>query len=486
MRLTIRRKLFLSHFFAVLLVSGGIGSYFYLSARATLTDSIQLRLASTAALVGQLLDARDLDAIRTPADRERPQYRRNLELLRNLERSNADIAFFYVMRHSGGRVYFVLDSDTSEHQAAPGREYVEHTPALHLGFQHPAVDDRATSDEWGSFMSGFAPIRNGNGEYLVGLDMSAAELGRKLGALRLAGLLSLALSVLLALVFSRILSGQMVKPIVMLIERCRTIAQGQLDRRAEASDGDELGQLVDAFNAMSVRLAETRAQAEGAQQALKQARDQLEQRIHERTRELLEVNERLLHEVAERARAEELLAHTARSDPLTGLMNRRAMLEHLDYQAKRLERNRTPFVLILGDLDHFKSINDTYGHDVGDQALVQTAECLIRSIRAHDLVARWGGEELLILLPDTELADGAIVAEQVRQAIAGVAVSAGSPGRSLTISLGVAVCGPGQTVNQCIKAADTALYEAKRLGRNRVVVAGTEGLGASETRSGNQ
>jgi diguanylate cyclase (GGDEF)-like protein len=474
MRPTISRKLFLSHFFAILLVSGGIGAYFYLSARAILTDSIKLRLESTAALVGQLLDARDLDAIRTPADRERPEYRRNLELLRNLERSNADIAFFYVMRHSGGRVYFVLDSDPSERQAAPGREYVEHTQALHQGFAHPAVDDSATADEWGSFLSGYAPIRNGNGEYLVGLDMHAAELGRKLQAIRLAGVLSLALSVLLALAFSRILSAQMVKPVRMLIERCRMIADGHLDRRAQVPDGDELKQLVDAFNAMSVRLAETRAQAEGAQQALKQARDQLEQRIRERTRELLEVNERLLHEVAERARAEELLAHTARSDPLTGLMNRRAMLEHLDYQAKRLERNRTPFVVILGDLDHFKAINDTHGHDVGDQALVQTAECLIRSTRAHDLVARWGGEELLILLPDTELADGAAVAEQVRQSIAAIEVSAGPLRASLSISLGVALCGPGQTVNQCIKAADTALYEAKRLGRNRVVVAGAQ------------
>jgi diguanylate cyclase (GGDEF)-like protein len=322
-------------------------------------------------------------------------------------------------------------------------------------------------------MSGYAPLRNGNGEYLVGLDMRAEELGRKLQAIRIAGLLSLALSVLLALAFSQALSAHMIKPVRMLIERCRAIAKGELDRFVALRSGDELEQLVDAFNVMTKELAESRAQADAAQEALKQGRDNLERRIAERTRELVEVNERLLHEVAERARAEELLAHTARSDPLTGLMNRRAMLEHLDYQAKRFERNRTPFVVILGDLDHFKDINDTHGHDLGDQALVQTAECLTHSIRAQDLLARWGGEELLILLPDTDLTGGVAVAETVRAAVAELELLPGLTRPHLTISIGVAAYGPGQSVNQCIKSADTALYQAKRLGRNRVVVAGS-------------
>ncbi len=474
MRLTIRRKLFLSHFLAVLLVSGSIGSYFYLRAVSSLTESIQLRLESTAALIGQILNARDLGSIRTASDRDRPEYQQQLTLLRNLARTNADIAFLYVMRHDGGRVYFVLDSDTSEGQATPGREYTSLNATLLAGFQHPSVDQQLFSDEWGSFISGYAPLRNGNGEYLVGLDMRAEELGRKLQAIHIAGLLSLGLSVLLALAFSQALSSHLVKPVRLLIERCRAIAKGELDRFVSVRSGDELEQLVDAFNIMTKQLAESRAQADAAQDALKQGRDNLEQRIAERTRELVDVNERLLHEVAERARAEELLAHTARSDPLTGLMNRRAMLEHLDYQAKRFERNRTPFVVMLGDLDHFKDINDTHGHDVGDEALLQIAECLTQSIRGQDLVARWGGEELLILLPDTDLVGGAAVAEAVRAAVARLELVAGSARPHLTISIGVAAYGPGQTVNQCIKLADTALYKAKRLGRNRVVVAGSD------------
>lgn len=471
MPLTVRAKLFLSHFSAILLVVGAIGAYFYFSAVSSLTEGIRLRLEGAAALVAQVLDASELDAIRSGADRELPQYRRNLDLLRSLERANADIAFLYVMRRSGGRVYFVLDSDASEDQAPPGREYPSHAPGLLQGFVHPAADRQPATDEWGTFMSGYAPLRNGNGEYLIGVDMRTEELDRQLQAIRLAALLSTALATLLALAFSRALSGRLVRPVQMLIARCRTMADGERERPATPGEGDEMAQLVAAFDAMSARLAESLARAERAQEALRQGRDQLEQRIVERTRDLVEVNERLLHEVAERARAEELLARTARSDPLTGLMNRRAMLEHLEYHAKRFERTATPFVVMLGDLDHFKSINDSFGHDAGDQALIRAADCLTRSVRGHDLVARWGGEELLILLPGSGLAEGTAVAEQVRAAIAAVDLSGGPPAPQLRISIGVAAYGAGQTLNQCIKAADMALYEAKRRGRNRVVVA---------------
>ncbi len=471
MRLNIHRRLFLSHFFAVVFVSGSIGSYFYVSAVESLTRSVQSRLESTAALIGQILDATDLEAIRHASDRADPIYDKYLSLLRKLGRTNPDIAYLYVMRHSGERVYFVLDSDESEEQALPGREYKEHLPPLLLGFQRPSVDDRIYEDEWGSFMSGYSPLRNGNGEYLIGIDMRADELARKLAAVRVAGTLSLVLSILLALLFSRVLASHFTKPLRMLIDRCRTIAEGQLDQPVEMRSGDELAQLVDAFNAMSRQLAGSRAQADRAQEQLQQAREALELRVRERTHDLMEVNERLLHEVAERARAEELLAHAARSDPLTGLMNRRAMLEHLEYQAARFRRNHTPFTLLLGDLDRFKSINDTFGHDAGDQALIQTTRHISSGIRAQDLVARWGGEEFLMLLPDTDLEGGLVVAETLRERVAGQAITIGDQAVQLTVSLGVAQYSLGQTINQCIKAADTALYQAKHGGRNRVVAA---------------
>jgi diguanylate cyclase (GGDEF)-like protein len=471
MRLSIRTKLFLSHLLAVLVVSGSVGSYFYWTAVRSLTGNIQARLESTAALTGQILDAKELDKIRAAEDRNQPVYTRYLDLLRNLRATNPDIAFLYIMRLDGGRIFFVIDSDETEEQAHPGLEYTERMPAMMRGFLSPSADEQVYSDDWGAFMSGYAPLRNGKGEYLVGLDMRADEVQRKLYAVRAAGAVSLASSVLLAILFSRTLSAKVVKPVRMLIARCRAIAEGSPDERVHIRSGDELEELVDAFNTMSRKLMESRAQAEDARRSLEHARDLLELRVAERTRDLMQANERLLHEVAERARAEEQLALAARADPLTGLMNRRAMLEQLEYQTARFQRNGTPFSLILADLDHFKSINDTFGHDGGDQALVEIAAQLRQDLRAQDLVARWGGEEFLILLPDTDLEGGLVVAEDLREGVAAHSLDIGDQTLRLTLSLGVAGYSADLSFNDCIKAADSALYRAKVQGRNRVVAA---------------
>lgn len=471
MRLSIRSKLFLTHLLAVLLVSGSVGSYFYWTAVQSVKENIQARLESTAALTGQILDAKELDSIRSAEDRNQAVYTRYLALLRDLGTVNPDIAFLYIMRLDAGRIFFVIDSDESDDQAPPGLEYLERMPALARGFLRPSADEQVYSDDWGAFMSGYAPLRNGNGAYLVGLDMRADEVQRKLYAVRTAGGASLVASALLAVLFGRALSAKVVKPVRMLIARCRAIAEGDPDEQVRIRSGDELQELVDAFNTMSRKLMESRAQAEEARRSLEHARDLLELRVAERTRDLMQANERLLHEVSERARAEEQLALAARADPLTGLMNRRAMLEQLEHQSARAQRSEAPFSLILADLDYFKSINDTHGHDAGDQALIAIAEQLRQALRAQDLVARWGGEEFLVLLPDTDLEGGLVVAENLREGVAARTLTIGGQTVRLTLSLGVARCAKGQPYNECIKSADSALYRAKVQGRNRVVAA---------------
>ncbi len=116
------------------------------------------------------------------------------------------IAFLYFMRLEQGRIFFVLDSDESGEQALPGRVYADVPTLMRAGFMEPAVDDKPSQDEWGVFLSGYAPLLNGEGKYLLGIDMNAEEVDKKLSSLRLTGMISLIGSILLALLFALALS----------------------------------------------------------------------------------------------------------------------------------------------------------------------------------------------------------------------------------------------------------------------------------------
>jgi len=472
MRLSIRARLFLSHFLATVLVSGGILAVVYITAQQSLTASSRSQVSSTAALIGQTLDATVMETFAATQDAS-PAYQRALSRIHYLAHTTPNIERISVMRQDGNRVYWVLDANGPPNEGALGQEYLEHTEALLRGFQMPAVEDQPVSGPQGHLLAGYAPLRDGSGEFLVRVVMRADDLERKLAATQAAVALFLGLCILLALLLSALLSHQLTRPLHTLLRRSQEISGASSDPPGELGGKDELARLADRFAVLSRELVEARAAAEHGQWSLEQAKDLLEMRVAERTRDLMTLNERLLHEVAERARAEELLSHAARTDPLTGLMNRRAMLEQLEYQLTRFQRTHIAFTVLLGDLDSFKAINDTYGHDAGDQALIQTTQAIGRGTRADDLVARWGGEEFLVLLPDTDLDGGLVVAEALRARIAELELPVGEETLHLTISIGVAAYRAGQTLHQCIKAADLALYQAKLQGRNRVLAAST-------------
>ena len=157
MKQSIRLKLFLSHVFAVLLVSGSIGTYFYGSAAESLMDGLKERLQATAALISQTIDADTLRPLLTASDVSQPAYVDTLQKLRAFKRMNPDIAFLYVMRQEGEKILFVVDSDETEKQALPGTEYPQQLPSLVKGFTGVSVDTEILADEWGSFLSGYAP-----------------------------------------------------------------------------------------------------------------------------------------------------------------------------------------------------------------------------------------------------------------------------------------------------------------------------------------
>lgn len=167
--------------------------------------------------------------------------------------------------------------------------------------------------------------------------------------------------------------------------------------------------------------------------------------------------------------AEHSLRELAATDPLTGLHNRRRLLEMARREHARHGRSGHALCVLLCDVDHFKAVNDTHGHEAGDRVLQHVARLLAETVRANDAVGRWGGEEFLALLPDTELTAAAQVAQRLRLAVAD-AVFEGSTPLRLSVTIGVARLRAGESVERFIARADAGLYRGKVGGRNRVEV----------------
>lgn len=240
-------------------------------------------------------------------------------------------------------------------------------------------------------------------------------------------------------------------PLNKLISHINRITSGELDI-AEIHVGkrkDEIGQLSAAFNQMHGTI---KRQIE----ELNFHRDMLEQEVQERTKDLEEANRRL-----------DLISKT---DELTGLPNRREMNETIAHEIGRTQRTNKPFCFIFIDIDHFKAINDTYGHACGDEILKAVAQTVRGLLRKYDVFARYGGEEFLTLLPETDLDGAAIVAERFRRKIEMMTVHYGDYAINVTITLGVARFDHKLGADRSIQMADKALYQGKESGRNQVVV----------------
>jgi diguanylate cyclase (GGDEF)-like protein len=215
----------------------------------------------------------------------------------------------------------------------------------------------------------------------------------------------------------------------------------------------------------------TAAQREGLEVLARQTQHLLELRRYAmEQRRLLSEREafaqRLEDARADLQRRNDLLEHSATHDALTGLLNRAALAQLRDNPDAMRQLQRAPYTLMLLDVDHFKDVNDRHGHLLGDRALRAVADAVAASIRDRDVAVRYGGEEFLILLPDTRLASAVQVAERIRQRIANAPLPF-----PLTVSIGLAAGEPTRDWSeQVFDRADQALYRAKAGGRNRVVV----------------
>jgi diguanylate cyclase (GGDEF)-like protein len=221
------------------------------------------------------------------------------------------------------------------------------------------------------------------------------------------------------------ISQIMVVNVERLIQGARKFADGDRTHRINVQVPPELRQVADEFNKMV-------------------------ERIHQ---------------------SEAALAEEAREDALTSLNNRRAFNEALDGAFARLRRLKDPVVLLSLDIDHFKQINDRYGHDVGDEVLRSVAQVLRSSTREVDRVFRVGGEEFAVLVAETDALGAHVAAERIRAAIAAHAVVTSHGRLQVTSSVGIALATSSMRQDELLKAADAALYRAKAQGRNQVVLA---------------
>lgn len=181
-------------------------------------------------------------------------------------------------------------------------------------------------------------------------------------------------------------------------------------------------------------------------------------------RRILELQEQLIQ-------AREELRAQATHDPLTGLWNRAAILETLQRELARAERQRTPVAIIMADVDHFKQINDAYGHLAGDAVLGEVSQRMRAAIRSYDAIGRYGGEEFLIVTSGCDVTIALKLAERVRSCVSREPINIAGGTFPATLSLGVAASSEAGDADQLVRAADAALYRAKNSGRNRVELA---------------
>jgi len=310
-----------------------------------------------------------------------------------------------------------------------------------------------TTDGWGdgiSYLTATAPVR----EFIAGQSLGWRIVVRQPITRTLADVRHLQRVVLLSLAAATILFLALVwwsatrfsRPLERLAALAHRIEAGEEKTRLEVADAP---QEIRSLDAAPQDMADALL---SHQEALAQSNAQLEEKVTERTAALAQANAEL-HQLARR-------------DVLTGLANRFAANERLQDEFLRMRRHGGSYGLLMLDIDFFKRINDTLGHAGGDEVLRHVAATLRTLVRESDFIARVGGEEFMVILPESSLADAARVGENIR---AGIAASQPPIDRQVTVSVGVALATPEQEdMDEAVRQADAQLYRAKEEGRNRV------------------
>lgn len=286
----------------------------------------------------------------------------------------------------------------------------------------------------------------------VATGLSTASLEQKIAILTRQGIILALITLVLGVGLSYLLARQITTPLSELSNVATEMADGNLSVRAGIYASDEIGNLGDTFNQMAGAIQKRETE-------LRNLAAVLEQTVAERTAELRRQNE--------------VLEKMAISDPLTEIYNRRYFFELAEKEIKRSQRYGHPLSVAIVDLDNFKKLNDSFGHLVGDQVLVDFSKLCLESLRGADIFGRYGGDEFIVLMPEADCSAARKTAERLRKLVAEKNwVEGQDDDGSLTISLGV-TCYEGDqdlTFDVLISRADKALYLSKQAGRNKVSV----------------
>ena len=237
------------------------------------------------------------------------------------------------------------------------------------------------------------------------------------------------ISIFLGWILSKLMTRQFVEPLIKIEKRIKSIIEGNSEKLTDYKyPENEIGLMAKYIE----QLTETE--------------------LYNKNLELQKMNEEL--------------KRLSSTDQLTKLFNRRKMHEELDKEYKRASRYKNPFSIIMFDIDFFKKINDTFGHQAGDAVLSELSHLVKKIIRATDVASRWGGEEFLILCPETNLNQASILAEKIRSNVENYNFPVD---KTVTVSIGVSEFRKDSSIENIIEQADERLYKAKNSGRNKVV-----------------
>ena len=558
---------------AVLLPTTLVGYLLYSRSEQAVREEISGNLIRTAKAASLLVDPESQKTFTDRSQESTPQYKDAIGKLKGFVDLDPSIAYVYTCVLKCGEVYFILDptpeGDTN-HDGVDDKSHVmerydDATPSMlrALTLHVPTAETEPSTDQWGTFVSGFAPIRDEDGNYvgIVGIDLTADRYAARLNGVRAAAILSGVVSLLLSLLvgiagaffqkrrrdfldelttanlalcatadsldnandqlryasrrFEQLFNHLPVAcftidqegKIFEWNQECETlfgvpahkvIQQGVLTALAGEASRPQFERLIrDVFADRPTRSFEwTDCRRSGAEFTVvvtsfplygkdgrvtggiiacadvttrKQLQDQFEGQMAQTRKayeELTSSRNELTSTNTALSEANERLQKLAMIDGLTGVLNRRSVFEMLDASISTNERSGRPLSILMVDIDWFKSLNDTHGHIVGDTVLKSVAERLQATSRRVDSVGRFGGEEFIIVMPDTDADRALLAAERVRKGVA----DSDCNGMQVTVSIGVSTYqAEFGSVERFIDSADRAMYEAKRRGRNKIV-----------------